>query len=396
MAGLSLPRPSLRTAFCALLLVLPLLTAWNLLAAAIKPALHVRIGPKLAGVTREAPVQWSWAALADGSLQKALAIRVTEAMPIRPLLIRINNELRFQMFGVLTAPQLVQGENGQLIERSYLEDYCGRTEGQGARLAADILPKLRDIQSYTRARGNVFLYLVTPSKAAHMPEDFVGRFPCPSTPAARNQLVQQYVAALRQGGIDVVDAANLTHGLKGRYDVPLFPQGGVHWNDLGSAEAVTAIVAEINRQAGRILVPPFTFSYKVSGVASGVDRDLVDLLNVFFPPLTYKTPKVTYHPSESCSASPARTIDAAIVGSSFNHSLGPILIEHNCLSQLSVYFYLWLSRSGETPYRALQSDLKEADVVRLRNAQILILEENESFAGRAGYVDDLRRIVTAR
>lgn len=61
-----------------------------------------------------------------------------------------------------------------------------------------------------------------------------------------------------------------------------------------------------------------------------------------------------------------------------------------------MYFYLRLSRSGGTPYRALQSDLKAADVARLRDAQIMILEENESFVGRAGYVDDLRRIVTER
>src|SRR5947199_4824230 len=394
MRGLSFSHPLVRAAFCAMLLALPLASAWNLAVAPNYPSLAIRIGPKLGGVTREAPVVLSWASLRDGSFQKAVSSRVTDAMPVRPLLIRINNEIRFELFGELTAPQVVRGAKGQLIERSYLEEYCARTEGQGAALAADIIPKLKDIQNFYRARGGIFVYLVTPSKAAHLPEYFVDRVPCPSTPAARAELVPQYVGQLRQAGIDVVDTATLIHSLKGTYEVELFPQGGVHWNDIGGARAVSAVVEDINRQAGRELVPPFTSSWTLSGVTSGVDRDLVDLLNVFFPPLGYLTPKVKFQPAVPCSEHPARSIDAALVGSSFSHLPGQILIEDNCLSQLNVYYYMHLGRFGGVPYHELQRDLKEADLARLRDARIVILEENESFVARSSYVNELRKIVT--
>jgi len=394
MQRLSFSHPLTRIAFSLFLLALPLATAWNLAVAPGHPSLAIRIGPKLGGVTREAPVVLSWSALRDGSFQKAVSSRVTDAMPVRPLLIRINNEIRFELFGELTAPQVVRGAKGQLIERSYLEEYCGRTEGQGAALAADIIPKLKDIQNFYRSRGGIFVYLVTPSKAAHLPEYFVDRVPCPSTPAARAELVPQYVGLLRQAGIDVVDTATLIHSLKGAYEVELFPQGGVHWNDIGGARAVTALVDDINRQTGRELVPPFSFTYTLSGVASGVDRDLVDLLNVFFPPLAYLTPKVKFQPAIPCAESPARAIDAALVGSSFSHLPGQILIEDNCLAKLNVYYYMHLGRFGGVPYRELQRDLKEPDLARLRDARILILEENESFVSRTGYVNELRKVVT--
>src|SRR3977135_820586 len=260
MNRLSLSHPAFRAGFCLFLLALPLASAWNLAVAPNHPSLAIRIGPKLGGVTRDAPVILSWSSLRDGSFQKAVSSRVTDAAADGPLLIRINNEIRFELFGELTAPQVVRGAKGQLIERSYLEEYCTRTEGQGAVLAADIIPKLMDIQNYYRAHGGIFVYLVTPSKAAHLPEYFVDRVPCPSTPAARTQLVPQYVGLLRQAGIDVVDTASLIHSLKGNYEVELFPQGGVHWNDIGGARAVTAVVEEINRQAGRQMVPPFTFT----------------------------------------------------------------------------------------------------------------------------------------
>lgn len=65
------------------------------------------------------------------------------------------------------------------------------------------------------------------------------------------QLVPQYVGALRDAGIDVLDGAGLIHALKGHYDVDLFPQGGEHWNDLGGTLVVSALVKQINAWAGR-------------------------------------------------------------------------------------------------------------------------------------------------
>jgi hypothetical protein len=386
----------LRAASCALLLLMPLASAWNLLVAQNHPALALKIGPKLGGVTYDVPVNLSWSSLRDGSFQKAVTSRVTDAMPVRPLLIRINNEIRFELFGEVTAPHVVRGAKGHLIERSYLEEYCARTEGMGASFAADIIPKLREIQNYYRAHGGIFVYVVSPSKAAHLPEYFVDRVPCPSTPAARTQLVSQYVDALKQAGIDVVDTASLIHSLKGRYEVELFPQGGVHWNDIGGARAVSAIVEEINRQAGRDIVPPFTFTYTLSGAASGADRELVDLLNVFFPPLGYLTPKVKFSPSASCADHPARMLDAAMVGSSFSHLPARILIEDNCLWGLNLYYYARLGRFGGPPYHELQRNLADADLERLREAKIMIVEENESFVARTGYLNELRAVVGRR
>jgi alginate O-acetyltransferase complex protein AlgJ len=392
--NLALSHGIVRAAFCAFLLLLPLASAWNLVITPSYPTLAVKIGPKLGGVTYDTPVILSWSSLRDGSFQKAVSSRVTDAMPVRPLLIRINNEIRFELFGELTAPHVVRGANGHLIERSYLEEYCARADGMGAKFAADILPKLKDIQNYYRAHSSIFVYVVTPSKAAHLPEYFVDRVACPSTSDARAHLVSEYVGMLREGGINVVDAASLIHSLKGSYEVDLFPQGGVHWNDIGGARAVSAIVEEINRQAGREIVPPFGFSYTLSGVTVGADRELVDLLNVFFPPLGYQTPKVEFSPSASCADNPARQLDVAMVGSSFSHLPARIMIEANCLSALQLYYYAKLGRFGGIPYRERQRNLSESDLNALREVKVMILEENESFVARAGYVDQLRAVVS--
>lgn len=393
MEHFALSRPLARAAFCAFLVLLPLGTAWNLLVAANHSSWTIRIGPKLGGVTYDQPVIPSWSQIRDGSLQKAIASRITDAMPIRPLLIRINNSIRFELFGELTAPYVVRGTKGQLIETSYLNEYCARTEGMGGKLAATILPKLKDIQNFYEARGAVFVYLVSPSKVAHLPEYFVDRVPCPSTPLARTHLLADYVGALKDAGIHVVDTASLIHSLKGTYPFDLFPQGGVHWNDVGGARAVSAVVAEINRLAGREIIPPFKFTYTLSVPASGADRELADLLNVFFPPLGYQTPKVSFQPSVPCGISPARTLNIVLVGSSFGHLPAKIMVEANCLDHLQFYYYAILGRFGGTPFHELQRNLPESDLIAWRDAKVMILEENESFVAKSGYVDPLRAVV---
>ena len=393
MSRLALSRPVIRSAFCAFVALLPLGTAWNLLVGQKYPHLFLKIGPTLGGVTYDTPVVFSWSQIRDGAFEKAVTNRITDAIPIRPLLIRINNEIRYQVFGEVTAPQVVRGTNGQLIERSYLNDYCSRTEGMGAKLATDILPKLKDIQKYYETHGGIFVYVVSPSKAAHLPEYFVDHVPCASTSAARTQSVPDYVGALRKEGIHVVDTASLIHALKGSYPFDLFPRGGVHWNDVGGALSVSAIVDAINQQAGREIIPPFKFTYEMSGPMSGADRELVDLLNVFFPPLGYQTPKVSFQTSVPCAESPARQLDVAIVGSSFGHLPARIMVEANCLDHLRFYYYAILGRFGGKPFRELQRNLAETDLTSLRDAKVMILEENESFVDRAGYVDMLRKAV---
>ena len=252
-------RTSLRVLLVAVFVALPLTTLWNL---SVEPRRAIKIGPKLGGVTEEAkPVVLSLATIADGSYQKALGARIAEAYAFRPLLINLNNSVRFELFGDYPGSYVVRGAKGHLVGRIYVEEYCARTVGDGARLAADALPTLQTIQSYYRASGGIFVYLISPSKAAHFPEYFVDRFRCQSSPEARARLIPDYVAALKAGGINVVDGATLIHDQKGRYEVPLFPEGGEHWNDIGGALVVSALVGDINRQAGREVIPPFKYAY---------------------------------------------------------------------------------------------------------------------------------------
>lgn len=385
-----------RSAFYAVVLLLPALTVWNLVAAAWWPSLRLLIGPRLSGIVKILPLEWSVDALRRGDLQKAITSRVTAAFPLQPILVRANNEIRMALFGETSSPSIVRGSGGELIEQFYTQAWCGVTPDLAATRAKATIPALRELQDYYKSRGAIFLYVLSPSKAAHMPEVFPDSRKCLDDPA-RARLAADYMKLLREAGIAVTDTATLIHGLKPSYATGLFPRGGLHWNEIGLALATQAVIADINRQSGTPLVPPFDFTYTMANRASGEDRDLADVVNMLFPRLAYPTPKVSFTRAVACEASQAPQVDAAIVGSSFMSSMSQLLIGQGCLTRLGFYFYLQQARHGGVPLRQIKANLTESDYAPLRDARLMIVEENEAFLnGPAYYVEALRSYLGTR
>ncbi len=388
----------LRAAAIAALLVLPALTLWNLAVKSYAPRLEVRLGRRLQGVTvPRPPLEWSLSSLVNGSLQQGIAAAVVEAFPLRPVLVRFNNSIRSRFFGAYGAPGIVAGARGHLFEEGYIVEYCARDLAKLEAVARQWIPKLRELQDFYSSRGRTFIFIITPSKAAHLPELIPSRYPCTSSETARREWLPVYMRLLRAAGINALDAASLTHSLKGRYELDLFPEGGAHWNMLGVAHAADALLAELNRLAGRPLAPRLSWTYQVTNRATGTDRDLADLINVLIPNFRYPTADVTFAPTAPCASWPAAGMRAALVGGSFMHDLARVLISAGCLSALEGYNYLYISRHGGPGFRILQNRLAPADVLPLREVEILILEENEAaILSRPGHGDELHRVMLGR
>ncbi|HLL27373.1 MAG TPA: hypothetical protein VKT73_06950 [Xanthobacteraceae bacterium] len=390
-------RRRLGLAAAALLLFVPLFTLWNLFADAFAPKLALMIGPKLLGVTEAPPpVRWNLHSFADGEWQKRITDTVTDAIPLRPLLIRINNQLRYKLFGYAGAAGVVTGQGGQLIEKYYLDEYCSRDLAAFEPKAREWAARLKEIQDFYAARGKIFIYLITPSKAAYMPENFARELAgCKSSAEDRAGFLPLYDRVLREAGVHVVDTASLIYGLKGKYEIDLFPAGGVHWNAIGVANAEDAILAGINREANAAVAPKLAWRYEVVDRAKGTDRDLLDLLNVLAPNARYATARVTYQPAV-CGAMPASSLKIAMVGGSFAGTLGPTLINDGCLSRLEVYNYLYRGMKAGPNFKTVKDRLTAADIPPLRDADILILEENESLLPATNYAEEFYRVILGR
>jgi len=382
-----------RNVAIAMLATIPLATLWNVIAAQIAPERTIQV-LRLKGVTNSPPpAVWSWQSVADGTLRAATARAVDEAPPLRPLFIRINNEVLYTLFGEINAEDVLEGDRHQLFVTSSIVQYCSRSP-EGARQKVErLIPRLREIQSYYAAHNRMFLYVITPSKAAHLPEYFLDRVPCANSQSDRANYLPTVVHLLRDAGINALDTASLIHALKGR-DADLFPRGGGHWNQLGLAHATDAVVAELDRLAGSSLIPRLHWRYDmVDGRQKGLDADLAELMNLLVPRVHYPVPRVTYLPSPPCGDQPWTRLRVAMIGTSFTDMLADALIAGACLKGAYAYRYMQVRHGAASEsWRLTEASDEEA----IRNADIAILEENEGQGGEFLYIDRLRAITSQR
>jgi alginate O-acetyltransferase complex protein AlgJ len=388
MARSGLLQAAARFALIGFLLLLPAVTLWNSLIPPPNLGFYIL---SLAGVTADLPLTLSARSIIDGDFQKAIASRVAAKIPVRPLLIRLNNQFLYSLFHEIRPRTIAEGAGGELFEVSYLADYCSRKEADAQTYAERMIPILRDIQSFYRARRAVFVYAISPSKVAAMPEYFVGTMPCPSSVATRQRSNAEYAQRLRDAGIATLDMASLVRDARPAFPIALFPRGGTHWNDLGAAIATRAIIDAVNQQVSGQPLQSFGLNYTILREPLGSDRDLINLLALLFPPVSYAVPKLTFN--AECSKTPTSVVPAAIVGTSFMHQPVEFLERGACMSDLRFYFYLKNALLGGLPYRAFKWGLDAADLAQLRDMKILVLEENESIIGRSGYAQALRDIL---
>lgn len=393
-AAFPMSQQSLRLTLIAVLLVLPALTLWNVYAAAYGKK-KINLGRPLGGVVEDVQsVPFSLKSIADGSWQKKINEAVTDAILTRPILIRTSNNIRVALFGHYGNDQVLIGDKGHLIEKFYVNEYCRRDIEKLKRDAPAWIAQLKELQDFYTSRNKIFIYSLSPSKMAHFPELFVTRIPCASSEADRREWLPVYTAMLKQAGIHFVDGASSTHALKGKYPLDIFPQGGVHWNAIGYTLASNELIAEINRQGFTPPLPLLHWKYKISEVARGLDRDLVDLVNVLVPNPRYPTAEVTFE-KPACPAY-KRPLEIAYIGGSFIGPTAETLNLHGCLPDLKRYNYLYRGLRGGDGFQRIKTRATAEDIIPLRNADIVILEENEAVIPASDHAREFYRVIMGK
>src|SRR5262249_6002229 len=184
---------------------------------------------------------------------------------------------------------IVIGREGELYEHSYVAAYCHRREtGVDAgveRALAAMASAVGELHERLSREGKVLQILVTPSKAAVLPERLpAGVCPPPPDPDA---LRRRFVSVLRATGTSVIDGHALVMAMKAEDPLPPFPRGGTHWSRLVGVRVANTLLRDVSRltvDVGSIDVR----NVRWDGRPETSDRDLADLLKLFAPPFDYR------------------------------------------------------------------------------------------------------------
>ena len=287
---------------------------------------------------------------------------------------------------------IVVGKHRTLYEDVYVYNYCTRDIARFAPVAQSWADHLARIQHYYAARGKIFLYVLTPSKADIEPEYLPKSWPCGASLHDRRDFDAAYRRILEKAGVNLVDLVETTARAKKEFPFPPFPPGGIHFNTAAAARGVQALIAKLNEVSGWRRMYDFSFDWHMAP-PNEVDTDLLDGLDVPYTGMTYQTPSITLSPATVAHCIP---VSMAGIGGSFSYQIYKLLQRTACPPSVDFYEYYHNRMAiypGDLRYPV---DTRRRDWMLLDAADVVILEENQELAAHSQYGDAFYRLVEQR
>jgi alginate O-acetyltransferase complex protein AlgJ len=335
--------------------------------------------PPLQGVLTSAPpVELRVRPILDGSFQRAAAEWLARHVVQRATIVRVYNELLWQTFGTsyMTNRRLVLGKHGTLYEERYITAYCGIANVTDVAALPEFARRLHSAEVWFRKRGHRFVYYSAPVKTSWFPDHIPADFPCPA--AKRDQVRPAVATAFRLGGVDYVDGRAALEAERGRVPFELFPRNGIHWNWLGAAIGVDALLQKLYELGVRVS-PNLTYEVSVEDDETGTDRDLADLLNLLWQPEAAPAPRIVVKQR----AVPQGALRLVTINDSFFEYLPIKLLDAGHIFRSEAIFgYMTLDQRFYEDGKQMAVKADEANIMHaVLDADVVVLEEVESRVG---------------
>ncbi|UOQ73527.1 alginate O-acetyltransferase AlgX-related protein [Hymenobacter cellulosilyticus] len=259
------------------------------------------------------PPDLSWESLWNNTFQPALERYLEEHIGFRVWLIKARNQIVYDVLHETNDPNLFVGPNNSLFDSRTLFDYVGMGAHADSATIRRHIHRLRVVQDTLARRGKLLIFVASASKASFMPENMPAYFR--RSGRYRPSNYEQYTAAMRAAGINLLDLSQALRSWKDTASYPLFPQSGGHWSDYGAALVGDTTMRYVERKYGRPMR-----DYRLKAGTVGIapndnDTDTEKALNLLYPlaPHIMKYPQVEYEPLKPGQYRPS----ALIIGDSF-------------------------------------------------------------------------------
>ena len=216
----------------------------------------------------------------DGTYQEQKTKYLNDSIGFRPWLVRLHNEVDYELFKKSNAPSIVIGKHDHLYEPVYINEYCGKNNIITQELARERLIKLKKIQDTLTGMGITFIYVFAPSKAHFYPNDFPDTVTCSQPASGSFTLYKPIVDSL---GINLIDFNKWFLTIKDTSKHLLMSKQGIHWSAYGAKLASDSLVRYIeqtrNIRMPHLIIRKLTRSIKPYNTSN----DLALTLNLLFP-----------------------------------------------------------------------------------------------------------------
>lgn len=241
--------------------------------------LHPFHEPEIGGAIMDAtkPV-FSRKAIVDGSYQDSLAEYFKDRVGFRSFFVRVHNDIQYRFFAVIPTQDLVEGKEGYLFERGYMDGYQGR-DFLGINTITKRLEKVKFLQDTLSAKGIDLILVYAPNKARIYADMLPGARVAP----VNKSNYEVYLEQSKKLDLRFIDINGWFLSARDTSRYPLISKLGTHWNSYGMTLAMDSIARYIEVLRGidlpEILIDTVYLKYS----NHALEYDLASLLNLLFP-----------------------------------------------------------------------------------------------------------------
>lgn len=291
-----------------------LITATLILAlifASVAGFIRWRQGLRLEGAFTKAEIpEFNLENWVSGSFQADAALAFNDRVGLRWLFIRWKNQLDYWLYGKSNHWSTIFGENGTLFPRDYYWSYTGGNFKGFDTIYNQIEPTLK-FYELLQEQDKQMLIVLAPNKVRQQYELLPNQLQVAEGDTTNYRVTLDTLKATQLPVLDLSEYF-LTH--KDELQYPVFPQYGLHWNTFGMVTALQEIVKRLEQQSGENFINPKVASWNFDGPEVWNDADILNLMNLLFPPTPPEQPwpKLDFSGQED-----ARPLNALFIADSF-------------------------------------------------------------------------------
>ena len=209
----------------------------------------------------------------------------------RNSLVRLNNQMDFNLFELTHANYVVIGKQHYLFEEGYINAYKG-SDFVGFNSINKKIYKLKCIVDTLQKLNKKLLVVFAAGKASYFPEYIPDKYLFNKSPIT-NYLV--YKKALNKWNIPFIDYQNWFNEIKQTSPYPLFPKCGIHWSKYAEVIVADSLIRFLKLKMNQRLADLVIDSIEISKNNLNEDYDIGDGMNLLNPIETYPLAYPKYH-----------------------------------------------------------------------------------------------------
>ena len=237
-------------------------------------------------------VDFTWKKWFTGTYSDSATRYANDNVSLRPDLIRLNDEIDFDLFKKIHSEWRLLGDNSCIFQDVYIYSYLGR-DFNGYGYIHEKVRKMKAIQDTLQKLGKSFVFVLAPCKAFYYPEFF----PADLKNAPRG--VTNYEAYRKIGdslGLNEVDLNGWFLSMKHSSKELLFPKQGFHWSEYGALLGADSFAKYMEKIRGIEMIHPEWTAIEHTTKARYNDNDIARSMNLISPLAkeTFSYPEVRY------------------------------------------------------------------------------------------------------